>query len=146
MTTNSDLTAALERARHALALLEAQAAGYTVQTIPVHLQIELEEKRREVADLAARLGLPPTPPLNPDHLAAYREALRAQCARLETRPYQQRAELRGAPPSLTLLETYEPRRPAAPGAAPAAGGTRRAPGRGATRTRPAGRGPARNTR
>lgn len=110
MTTNSDLTAALERARHALALLEAQAAGYTVRTIPVHLKIELEEKRREVADLAVRLGLPPTPPLNPDHLAAYREALRAQCARLETRPYQQRAELRGAPPGLTLLETYEPLR------------------------------------
>jgi len=42
------------RARRALAILEEQAAGYTVLTIPTHLKIELEEKRREAANLEAR--------------------------------------------------------------------------------------------
>ena len=51
-----------------------------------------------------------SPMLNPTHLAAYLEALREQCARLETRPYKQLSELRGAPACLTLLETYEPLR------------------------------------
>lgn len=61
MTPRSeDLTTALERARRALAILEAQAAGYTVLTIPAHLQLELEEKRREVADLEARTASPVT--------------------------------------------------------------------------------------
>ncbi len=41
-------------ARRALATLEEQAAGYTTLTIPAHLQIELEEKRREAAELEAR--------------------------------------------------------------------------------------------
>ncbi len=105
MTT--DLTAALERARRALAILEEQAAGFGALHIPAHLQLELEEKRREVADLEARLGL--TPP-EPAYLAAYLEALRAQCARLETRPYRQLSELRGATACLDLLATYEPLR------------------------------------
>ncbi len=47
-------TTALERARRALAILEQQAAGFGALHIPVHLQIELEEKRREVAELEAR--------------------------------------------------------------------------------------------
>jgi len=47
-----DSTAALRMARRALAILEEQAAGYTALTIPTHLKIELEEKRREVAELA----------------------------------------------------------------------------------------------
>ena len=46
---------ALTRARRTLAILEEQAAGYTALTIPAHLKIELEEKRREVADLEDRL-------------------------------------------------------------------------------------------
>lgn len=45
---------ALQRARRALAILEQQAAGFGALHIPVHLQIELEEKRREVAELEAR--------------------------------------------------------------------------------------------
>ncbi len=49
---------ALALARRALAILETQAAGYTALTIPAHLQIELEEKRREVVDLEARLNTP----------------------------------------------------------------------------------------
>ena len=40
-------------ARRSLDILEEQAAGYTALTIPVHLQIQLEEKRREVAELEA---------------------------------------------------------------------------------------------
>jgi len=48
--------------------------------------------------------------LNPTHLAAYLAAMGEQCARLETRPYKQLSELRGAPACLTLLETYEPLR------------------------------------
>ena len=51
-----DSTAALRMARRALAILEEQAAGYTALTIPPHLKIELEEKRREVAELEARLN------------------------------------------------------------------------------------------
>jgi hypothetical protein len=46
---------ALAMARRVLAILEEQAAAYTALTIPAHLKIELEEKRREVADLEARL-------------------------------------------------------------------------------------------
>ncbi len=41
-------------ARRALAILEEQAAGYTALTIPAHLKIELEAKRREVAELEAQ--------------------------------------------------------------------------------------------
>ena len=42
---------ALQMARRTLAILEEQAAGYTALTIPAHLKIELEEKRRQVAEL-----------------------------------------------------------------------------------------------
>ncbi|MEA3309014.1 MAG: hypothetical protein U9Q70_05830 [Chloroflexota bacterium] len=42
---------ALRMARRSLDILEEQAAGYTTLTIPVHLKIELEEKRHEVAKL-----------------------------------------------------------------------------------------------
>jgi len=47
---------ALTMARRALTILEEQAAGYTALTIPVHLQLELEEKRREVTELEARIA------------------------------------------------------------------------------------------
>ncbi len=46
----------LRMARRALAILEEQAAGYTSLTLPVHLRIELEDKRREVEELERRLG------------------------------------------------------------------------------------------
>jgi len=49
------LQRALAMARRALYILEEQAAGYTSLTIPVHLMLELEEKRKEVAGLEARL-------------------------------------------------------------------------------------------
>ncbi len=45
---------ALARAKRALAILEEQAASYGIR-IPVDLQIELEEKRCQVAELEARL-------------------------------------------------------------------------------------------
>ena len=51
---------ALRMARRALAILEQQAAAYGALHIPVHLQIELEEKRREVAELETREGFTPT--------------------------------------------------------------------------------------
>jgi hypothetical protein len=51
----SDILPALRNARKALSYLEAQAAIYTAATIPVHLQIELEEKRKQVAELTNRL-------------------------------------------------------------------------------------------
>ncbi len=51
----------LEMARRALTILEEQAAGFGKLHIPAHLRIELEEKRREVADLEVRLrGAGPT--------------------------------------------------------------------------------------
>ncbi|MCD4739450.1 MAG: AAA family ATPase [Anaerolineae bacterium] len=62
MITTLDLTAALERAHRAQAILEEQAAGYTALTIPVHLKLDLEAKRREVADLEARLNGAATAP------------------------------------------------------------------------------------
>ena len=49
---------ALEMARRALEILEEQAAGYTTHTIPVHVKISLEDKRREVAEMEERLGIP----------------------------------------------------------------------------------------
>jgi hypothetical protein len=52
----TNLRAALKRAQRALEILEEQAAGYTALTIPAHLKIELEEKRREVAALEERLA------------------------------------------------------------------------------------------
>jgi hypothetical protein len=45
------ISTSLVTARRALGILEQQAAGHTSLTIPAHLQIELEDKRREVADL-----------------------------------------------------------------------------------------------
>jgi hypothetical protein len=53
-----DAQAALLRARRALAALEEQAAGYTTLTIPVHLKLDLEDKRREVAELTRRIHEP----------------------------------------------------------------------------------------
>jgi hypothetical protein len=55
MTHQEVMTPALAMAKRSLAILEKQAAGYTSLGRPVHLQIELEEKQREVAELEARL-------------------------------------------------------------------------------------------
>ena len=55
MTHQEVMTPALAMARRVLAILEEQAAGYERLQIPVHLQINLEDKRREVAELEARL-------------------------------------------------------------------------------------------
>jgi hypothetical protein len=44
----------LAMARRSLNILEGQAAGYTVLTIPAHLQIEVEEQRRKVEGLGQR--------------------------------------------------------------------------------------------
>jgi tetratricopeptide (TPR) repeat protein len=44
----------LRVARRALAILERQAAGYASGTIPVHLEIELQDKRQEVARLESQ--------------------------------------------------------------------------------------------
>lgn len=49
-------TAALERARRALAVLEEQAAGYTALTIPASLVIDLQDKRKEIQRLEALLA------------------------------------------------------------------------------------------
>ncbi|NER96381.1 MAG: hypothetical protein F6J86_21485 [Symploca sp. SIO1B1] len=55
MTDQEVVTPALAMARRTLAILEEQAAGFGKLQIPTHLRIELEEKRREVAELEARL-------------------------------------------------------------------------------------------
>ncbi len=49
------LERALRMARRSLAILEEQAAGFGALHIPAHLQIELEEQRRKVADMERRL-------------------------------------------------------------------------------------------
>ena len=59
----------LKRARQSLAILEEQAAGYTVLTIPAHLKIELDEKRQEVADLEAGLSAPGAGEFKPGNTA-----------------------------------------------------------------------------
>jgi tetratricopeptide (TPR) repeat protein len=56
MEDREGLKLALTTARAVLNVLEQQAAGYTVLTIPAHLKIQLEEKRNEVASLEARLA------------------------------------------------------------------------------------------
>ncbi|MBD2203597.1 caspase family protein [Calothrix sp. FACHB-1219] len=53
MTNREVVTPALARAKRALAILEEQAASYGIR-IPVDLQIELEEKRRQVIELESR--------------------------------------------------------------------------------------------
>ncbi len=56
MNDTETLSRALTMARRALRILEEQAAGFTALTIPAHLKLELEEKRREVAELEARIA------------------------------------------------------------------------------------------
>jgi hypothetical protein len=62
----------LAMAHRALNILEEQAAGFGKLHVPAHLQIELEEKRRQVAELEARLTQPsqPTPAPSPAHLVS----------------------------------------------------------------------------
>jgi hypothetical protein len=61
--TDSSILPALERARDVLARLELQAAGYPATEIPVHLQIEIEEQRKKVAELEAAVqSASPSPP------------------------------------------------------------------------------------
>ncbi|MEG4497702.1 caspase family protein [Microcoleus sp. F10-C6] len=55
MTHQEVMTPALAMAKRSLAILEEQAAGYGKLQIPGHLQIDLEEKRRQVAELEAKL-------------------------------------------------------------------------------------------
>lgn len=56
VTTNQEVVPpALTMARRSLAILEEQAAGYGKLQIPSHLRIDVEEKRREVGELEARL-------------------------------------------------------------------------------------------
>jgi hypothetical protein len=51
-----DLDRALAMARRALTILEEQAAGFGALHVPAHLKIELEEKRRQVAELEAKMN------------------------------------------------------------------------------------------
>jgi Caspase domain len=55
MTNQEVMTPALAMAKRSLAILEEQAAGFGKLQMPGHLRIELEEKRREVAELEAKL-------------------------------------------------------------------------------------------
>lgn len=56
MNDRANLEQQLTMAQAILNVLENQAAGYTVLTIPAHLQVQLEEKRREVTSLELRLA------------------------------------------------------------------------------------------
>jgi uncharacterized caspase-like protein len=55
ITNEEVVTPALAMARRSLAFLEEKAAGFGKLQMPTHLQIELEDKRLEVAALEARL-------------------------------------------------------------------------------------------
>jgi hypothetical protein len=56
MTDSELLTPALEMALRSLQILEEQAAAFGALYIPPPLQIQLEEQRRKVAELEARLN------------------------------------------------------------------------------------------
>jgi formylglycine-generating enzyme required for sulfatase activity/energy-coupling factor transporter ATP-binding protein EcfA2 len=70
------------------------------------LAVVRERNPAQYAHFEARLIQPaqPPPPPAPADVDAYLETVRAQCGRMETRPYRQLSELRGAPPRLPLLE------------------------------------------
>ncbi len=55
MNEHAPLEQALAMARRSLEVLETQAAGYSVLTIPAHLFLELEEKRKEIARLETQV-------------------------------------------------------------------------------------------
>jgi tetratricopeptide (TPR) repeat protein len=87
MTERDNLQQILITSQAILTVLEQQAAGYTSLTIPAHLQVQLDDKRKEVASLEARLAQfdQPKPASVPDFLPRYagfvgRKAELAQCA------------------------------------------------------------------
>ena len=55
MDNQEALRQTLNRARRALQILEEEKAGYGIR-VPVDLQIDLEEKQKEVTSLEARLN------------------------------------------------------------------------------------------
>jgi len=55
MGDRETLQQTLTMAKTVLGVLEEQAAGYTMLTIPPHLKIQRDEKRQEVASLQMRL-------------------------------------------------------------------------------------------
>ncbi|MBN1138213.1 MAG: hypothetical protein JXM73_16610, partial [Anaerolineae bacterium] len=73
------------------------------------LAIMAEAKPRQYARFEPQLRASqppaaPSPPLSsPAAVATYLEVVRRQCGLVETRPYRQLSELRGAPPRLSLL-------------------------------------------
>jgi 3',5'-cyclic AMP phosphodiesterase CpdA len=107
------LERALTMARRALAHLEEQAAGYTALTIPTHLQLELEEKRRQVAALERRCAEPrqekapssPSPPSIGDTASDAAPTSRLPQAQLlhDDKPQVASNQREGAGPTLTWL-------------------------------------------
>jgi len=72
MTHRAELESRLDLAKKVLTVLETQAAGHTILTIPAHLQVDLDEKRQEVASLEARLAqLQDNAAAVPDNLPRY---------------------------------------------------------------------------
>lgn len=102
----------LATAQRALALLEKQAAGYTSLTIPPHLQIELEDKRKEVAQLTAATARPE--PSKDLRVSPYQinkalsspdeQTHKAQCAALTSAFF---ADARTLGPTLFIFDTFE---------------------------------------
>jgi len=62
MDDREKLNRTLTMARRALAILEEQVAGFGALHVPAHLKIELEEKRRQVAELETKMGGESTDP------------------------------------------------------------------------------------
>ncbi|MEH1889869.1 MAG: tetratricopeptide repeat protein [Nostoc sp.] len=74
MDNQEALQRTLNRARRALQILEEEKAGFGIR-VPVDLQIELEEKQKEVTSLEARLSLlkGQRPESVPDNLPRYND-------------------------------------------------------------------------
>jgi formylglycine-generating enzyme required for sulfatase activity len=90
-----------------------QNCAKLVDNDPEHYPVDLLHAWKEQAEQTARdeieHRIPPRADAlaGPDAIAAYLEIVRSQCGRVETRPYRQLSELKGAPPRLSLLDEEE---------------------------------------
>ncbi|NEO86982.1 MAG: hypothetical protein F6J87_22390 [Spirulina sp. SIO3F2] len=96
MDDSASLQRALETARKVLATLEEQAAAHTFSSIPPSLKLDLDEKRKEVAALEARLESAKTQEQEPEASEPEEEEARESPlrARVDDEYYIERDEVK----------------------------------------------------